>query len=125
MRRNATWCCRETLIFNVTIQVALSHLADTDVQRLVIHLGAVSFLDPTGLGALVLIRNAAVEQGKEIMLANIPECVRLLLSITGLDEVFAPNSDCAPSKEPGVQDAVAGSEIADLTTEPRFRIVPA
>ena len=86
-------------------RVARSHLADPGVQRLLVDLGGVSFLDSTGLGALVAIRNAANKQGKEMALGNVSDRISQLLGITGLGEVFSIDSDDAP-------------------TDPRLRIVP-
>lgn len=104
-------------------RVAHSHLADTRVQRLLVDLEAVTFLDSTVLGAFVVMRNAAVAQGKEIMLANVPERVRLLLGLTGLDGVFAVSSDSTPGSKLDVQNPVAGSNDEDVPTDPRFPIL--
>jgi anti-anti-sigma factor len=104
-------------------RVAHSHLADTRVQRLLVDLEAVTFLDSTVLGAFVVMRNAAVAQGKEITLANVPERVRLLLGLTGLDGVFAVSSDSTPGSKLGVQNPVAGSNDEDVPTDPRFPIL--
>jgi anti-anti-sigma factor len=110
-------------VVEVLTRVARSHLADAGVHRLLVDVGAVTFLDSTGLGALVAIRNAAEAQGKEIMLANIPERVRLLLGITGLDGVFAVSSDGPPGSKPGRQHSVAGSGEEEAPTDPALRIV--
>jgi anti-anti-sigma factor len=86
-------------------RVAHSHLADPGVQRLLVDLGGVTFLDSSALGALVAIRNAANKQSKELALGNVPARIRQLLGITGLDGVFPIDSDDAP-------------------TDPRLRIAP-
>jgi len=57
-------------------------------STLVIDLGGVTFMDSTGLGALVRIHNAAQAMDKSIVLTNIPERVQTLLHITKLDGVF-------------------------------------
>ncbi|MDT4960742.1 MAG: hypothetical protein QOF87_389 [Pseudonocardiales bacterium] len=106
------------------IRVAHSHLADAGVQCLSVDLGAVTFMDSTGLGALVAIRNAVNEQGKEIVLGNVPDRIRQLLGITGLAGVFAINSDGASGSTLSVQQSAAGGSEADAPTDPQLRIVP-
>jgi anti-sigma B factor antagonist len=71
------------------VQDAISQMADNGIQRQCIDLGAVTFMDATGLGALVAIRNAINKQGKQIVLVNVPDSIRRLLDITALDTVFA------------------------------------
>jgi anti-sigma B factor antagonist len=78
------------------VEVALSRMADSGVQRLFLDFGAVTFLDSTGLGALVTIRNALRESGQHMVLVNVPERVRQILAITGLDAVFAIRCNGAP-----------------------------
>jgi anti-anti-sigma factor len=58
-----------------------------------IDLGDVTFIDSSGLGALVRIRNAAQDRGASVELTNVPDSVRRLLEVTGLAEVFGTRSD--------------------------------
>jgi anti-sigma B factor antagonist len=51
-------------------------------------LSNVTFMDSTGLGMLVDIRNAATNAGMELRLAGTPSCVSRLLKITGLEDHF-------------------------------------
>jgi anti-sigma B factor antagonist len=60
--------------------------------RVVIDLEGVTFLDSTGIGALVAIRTAALDNGKELRVRNVPPRVARLLSITGLTEAFPLDS---------------------------------
>jgi anti-anti-sigma factor len=53
-----------------------------------IDLGSVTFMDSSGLGALVRIRNAARESGKTVVLVNVPPSVSRLFEVTGLAEAF-------------------------------------
>jgi anti-anti-sigma factor len=53
-----------------------------------IDLGDVTFIDSSGLGALVRIRNVAHDRGKEVVLVNVPAPVERLFAVTGLAEVF-------------------------------------
>lgn len=89
----------DLLVTDTVIEAALARIADPAVPRLVIDLRAVTFLDSTGLGALVTIRNATVAMDKEIALRNVPRRVQRLLAITGLDQVFATSTEGAPNPE--------------------------
>lgn len=62
------------------------------VGGLVVDLAGVTFIDSSGLGALVQMRNAAVAGGKDFRLASVPAPVRRLLDITGLAEVLPSRS---------------------------------
>lgn len=53
-----------------------------------IEMSALTFLDSTGIGALVAISNAAHEKDVPLRLRSVPEKITKLLSITGLDDVF-------------------------------------
>lgn len=53
-----------------------------------IDMSAVTFLDSTGIGALVAISNAAHDKDVPLRLRSVPEKITKLLSITGLDDVF-------------------------------------
>lgn len=57
-------------------------------RRLVVDLAGVGFMDSTGLGALVSLRNLIGEQGGTIALANVPAEVAKLLKITALDQAL-------------------------------------
>jgi anti-anti-sigma factor len=63
----------------------------------VIDLAKVTFMDSTGLGALVTIRNASHRLSKQLSLRSVPERVQKLLAVTGLDRAFViDSSDEAP-----------------------------
>jgi len=47
-----------------------------------------TFIDSSGLGALVLLRNEAVQQGKQLSLMNLGTPMTRLLQITGLESSF-------------------------------------
>lgn len=69
--------------------LATAALLQMTGEVLVIDLADVTFMDSTGLGALVTVRNESIRVGKRLTLANVPEQVRQILAITGLDGVFA------------------------------------
>ena len=58
-----------------------------------VDLSGVTFIDSSGLGALVRIRNVAQDQGKQVVLTNVPASVGRLLEVTGLADVFGTRSD--------------------------------
>lgn len=58
-----------------------------------IDLGGVTFLDSSGLGALVRLRNESGEAGKSLVLVNVPAAVGRLFEVTGLAEVFTTRTD--------------------------------
>jgi anti-sigma B factor antagonist len=65
---------------------ALPCLGRADVIE--IDLGAVSFIDSSGLGALVRVRNDAAEQAKSLSLVNPSPATNRLLELTGLQQAF-------------------------------------
>jgi anti-sigma B factor antagonist len=73
-------------------------IAAPDCAGLIIELDAVTFLDSTGLGALVALRNAALDSDVAFELRGVPDPVRRILELTGMDAVF----DIAPAE--GVAD---------------------
>jgi anti-anti-sigma factor len=60
---------------------------------LVIDFGGVTFVDSTGLGALVRIRNEAERHGKRVDLVGVRREVRRVLELTGLSELFPDQAD--------------------------------
>jgi len=65
---------------------------DGPVEVCQIDLGDVTFIDSSGLGALVRIRAAAHDRGKQVVLTNVPAAVGRLLDVTGLADVFGTRS---------------------------------
>lgn len=59
-----------------------------DTPGVVIDLSPVTFLDASGLGALLRIRDASIAAEKVFILANIPPRVTRVLVITNLDAAF-------------------------------------
>ncbi|MCU1656944.1 MAG: anti-anti-sigma factor [Pseudonocardiales bacterium] len=68
--------------------LGLLHLAESEVDAVTLDLAGVTFIDSTGLGALVRIRNVALEFEKELALRNPSDRVQKLLKITGMSGVF-------------------------------------
>ncbi|MFL6023720.1 MAG: STAS domain-containing protein [Marmoricola sp.] len=55
-----------------------------------VDLGGVTFIDSSGLGALVRLRNQARSRGADVALVRVPETVARVLEVTGLAEAFGP-----------------------------------
>ena len=55
---------------------------------LIVDLGEVTFLDSSGLSALVRLRRAAEAQGCQVLLQDVPDRVAALLELAGLAEYF-------------------------------------
>lgn len=60
-----------------------------DASALDIDLGGVTFIDSSGLGALVRLHREAGEAGTRLTLVNVPGSVHRLFEITGLVDLFA------------------------------------
>lgn len=70
------------------LELGAAAIAEPRVDALVVELSGVTFLDSTGLGALVQLRNLAKAAGKRLRLRGVPPPVSKLLTLTRLDEVF-------------------------------------
>jgi anti-sigma B factor antagonist len=53
-----------------------------------IDLNGVTFIDSSGLGALVRIRNEAAARGTDVTLVSTPDSVKRLLELSGLSTIF-------------------------------------
>lgn len=58
------------------------------ITGLTVDLAGVMFIDSTGLGALLRIRQGCADRGVELALQNVPRIAARLLEITGLSEVL-------------------------------------
>ena len=66
---------------------------DGPATLLEVDLGGVTFIDSSGLGALVQIRTAAADRGKRMELTDVPPSVSRLIDLTGLNAVFSAGVD--------------------------------
>jgi anti-anti-sigma factor len=69
-----------------------------------IDLAGVRFLDCTGIGALVAVRNAAVHAGCQVRICHPQPIVRRVLEVTGLLDVFSVEPQpltASPQHPPG------------------------
>lgn len=82
--------------------IAQQALDAPHVARIVVDLADVAFMDSTILGALVALRTDADRCAIGLALRNVQPLVRRLLTITGLDGVFAVEEQiCAPNPQRG------------------------
>ena len=70
-------------------------LNEQTTQTLIVDLEGVTFMDSTAIGALVRLRNLAVETGKQLRLAHLPDRVRQVLTLTSLLDVFEEVPDAS------------------------------
>ncbi len=80
-------------VANQLAAMGLLSLNNTAATSLVIDLAKVTFMDSTGLGALVTIRNASDKLSKDLSLRSVPDRVQKLLTVTGLDKAFTVDAD--------------------------------
>ncbi|HZQ59668.1 MAG TPA: STAS domain-containing protein [Acidimicrobiales bacterium] len=67
----------------------------------VVDLGGLTFIDSTGMGALVWARNRCQRHGRDIVLRNPQRAVAKTLSLTGLDQVFVIEHEGPGEDGPG------------------------
>jgi anti-sigma B factor antagonist len=77
--------------FRQQVDDALAAGAD----KLLIDLSNISFVDSSGLGALVMVLKKVRAAGKEMFVCSINDQVRMLFELTSMDRVFAVLPDRA------------------------------
>jgi anti-sigma B factor antagonist len=68
--------------------IGLGLLQSSQCETLCADLSAVTFLDSTGLGALIALRTAAVDSGRTMLIRNPSVATARLFELTGLSEVL-------------------------------------
>jgi len=63
--------------------------------RIVVDLGEVTFIDSSGLGALIAGLKTARQAGGDLRIADIPEQVMTVLRLTNLDRVLRAHATVA------------------------------
>ncbi|MEB3181320.1 MAG: anti-sigma factor antagonist [Nostocaceae cyanobacterium] len=76
----------EAVTFKQTCQQLIQGSSST--RQIIIDFHQTTFMDSSGLGALVTNFKAAQERGIEMILQNVTPQVRAVLSLTGLEDVF-------------------------------------
>lgn len=77
---------------NLRDQVVQALTADT--STVLINMEAISFMDSSGFGALVMALKRSKEAGCRLVLGRPNSQVRLVLELTGTDRVFELVDDC-------------------------------
>jgi len=73
-------------------QAGLLAIAEHSTRTLVVDLQGVTFMDSTGLKAMLTLRDGATTAGTRMLLRNVSAQVQKILSITALDQVLAPET---------------------------------
>jgi anti-sigma B factor antagonist len=78
-----------------TLREAITTAVERDgVRRLTVDLGAVTFLDSSGIGTLVFGRNLAIRRGAALWVVNATGMVRTVLELTGVLPILShPDGD--------------------------------
>jgi anti-sigma B factor antagonist len=72
------------------LKARIDDLVAVGKNRLVVDLGAVDFIDSSGLGALIGGLKAARQQGGDLRIAAAGDQVRAVLKLTNLDRILSP-----------------------------------
>ena len=95
---------RDVLVVAGDIDLANAHdlvttatplLSRQQEHALVLDLAGVTFLDSTGIGALLEIRTLALAEGRRTEVVAMSEAVERVLELAGLTDLFAPEEDPA------------------------------
>jgi anti-sigma B factor antagonist len=70
------------------LKTAIDQAVDGGTPRIVVDLSAVSFMDSSGLGALIAGLKATRQAGGDLRIAVVPEQVMTVLRLTNLDRVL-------------------------------------
>ncbi len=99
MTDTSTTVLRPTGRINMVAAPALKILIEETVAsgrtRIVVDLGEVSFIDSSGLGALISGLKTARQAGGDLRLAAVPEQVLTVLRLTNLDRVLPAHDTVA------------------------------
>ncbi len=109
---------RLTVLEAVTFKQTCQQLAhgSSVARQIVLDFRLTTFMDSSGLGALVSNFKTAKEQGIELSLRNVHPQVMTVLSLTGLDQVFS-----IEAREVTPLQDLHGSEEQLLATHPSMR----
>ncbi|GAB7003633.1 hypothetical protein JCM18899A_11040 [Nocardioides sp. AN3] len=66
----------------------VGELLTTGSGPFVLDLGGVTFIDSSGLGALVRVQKSASSVGRDLRLEHVPRSVSRILELTGLTDLF-------------------------------------
>ena len=78
---------------SVTVKDTVHDLLSKGLKRILLNLGAVNYIDSSGIATLVSALTAAKKQGGELRLLNVTKRVHDLLQITKLHTLFDVKND--------------------------------
>jgi len=81
---------RLTMVAAPTLRSAIDEAVSGGQVRLVVDLAGTSFVDSSGLGALVAGLKRARQAGGDLRIASAQEQVRMVLNLTNLDRILEP-----------------------------------
>ncbi|MFI9243833.1 STAS domain-containing protein [Streptomyces sp. NPDC053086] len=87
-----------------TLRTHALALVEEGVPDLVLDLAGVDFVDSTGLSALITLLHATHEAGGSLRLADVPDRLMRMISMTGISELLPVHATVA--------DALAGRTAA-------------
>jgi anti-sigma B factor antagonist len=73
------------------LKAAIDETVDGGAARVVVDLGAVTFMDSSGLGALVAGLKKARQASGDLRIAGVSQQVGTVLALTNLDRVLRPH----------------------------------
>lgn len=91
----------------------VSNLLESGAQALVIDLKNVSFMDGSGLGALVIAQNRALKAGSRLALCALGGQARMLFETAGLDASFEIYTSLDEYKTTLPDDSLVSIEVAE------------
>ncbi len=66
-------------------------LREDSIKHLILNMEGVSFIDSSGLGLLVSIKNTMIRKDGTFSMVNLSDTVRKIMKQTGLDRYFGIN----------------------------------
>lgn len=92
---------RLNMVSAVTLRQTISSLVEEGSNRFAVDLSGISFMDSSGLGALISGLKSARQAGGDLRIAAPTEQVQLVLQLTNMERVLTPY----PSAESAFADA--------------------
>jgi anti-sigma B factor antagonist len=81
---------------NTLVAAVEKVFSDSDSPTVVLDVAAVTFIDSTGVGALVQMASDAEDQARQLVLRNPSARVARILQLTGLQDRFAVDVEPQP-----------------------------
>jgi anti-sigma B factor antagonist len=77
------------IVTSEDVKRQIATLVEIGNSTVTIDMGAVDFVDSSGLGALVAVHQLAVARGSHLVVRSVPSRVRQLLALTRLDDLLS------------------------------------